>query len=304
MVTDWEALTSEIAEAISAVPDGSSLMIKVKDSDGLAVTFDIDTEAGLRLSAPGDRFLSEEEELGERGDRVMRSLGWLPPVESAPQGPRSPTSYYREWPHPFDAREAAELAVATLRSVFGAESPAALGYEAVFLPGGRFQIRRLSLEPIEETLLGPTLGTSAEDLDRYLEAYLSDLVGADGWERNDLGNYVTRQGSATIYLGVGKSDPRDVWIVAPLLWDVEQSEALLELVNDMNLHLFEGRAVLDKSQVAIIQRFPAYVFSITTLGFAFEQIAAVADAYDESLLARFGGRTSSSEDVPEPNPEG
>ena len=294
----WEAVEEELEHGLSVLPVGSSLMLKLKDSEGIQLTFELDQLAGLRLSAPSDRFLKDAEALRARGDRAMRTIGWLPPVGSAIQGHRSPTTYYREWPHPIPFAEAVQMAITTFRSIFGVGSPSELGYEAYF-PGGRFEVPGLSLEPVKELLLGPTAESSVSELEEYLEAYLAEIAHTVELEREEHGAFVLRSGSATIFAGVQHGDPPYAWLVAPLLWGAEGSEELLAVVNEINLSLAAGRAVWDEGRVLIIERFPNYILDIQTIVYAFDEIARVADEYDDILRVRFNGKTPSSGERPE-----
>lgn len=271
----WVSFATDLEEALKRIPVGGSLMIRSEGSDTDKLLFETDDDAGLRLSSPSDRFLGAAERLGEDGDEQMRLLGWLPPVESASQGPRSPVHHYREWPHPIAYGEAVALGLATLQMVWRITHPSQLRYEA-FHPGGSFAIPILEIAYDRRTELGPSQETTSEELEQFLEVYLSEMTGQDSVAQDANGYFMWTVDGSAMFAGVRDGDPPVAWMAIPLAWGFDPTPEVLNALNELNDRTPVGQVYLKDGRVDLYQEMPSYVVSMQVIAWIFDTMTQFA----------------------------
>lgn len=297
-IQSWAEFEVRLSATLADLPEHAFLILNVRDSENRYVQFSNRMERGFRAETVSDAFLEEGERIGEEGRERLQEMGWLPP-DPAPEGPRSNINHYREWPNPAPFDEVARLGVKALVEVFEVASPSELAYFAND-DKGRIRFPSLSLEFGEEGLLfEPGPETTLKELDGFVEAYLSAFTGKNDLKRDDDGDIPFRAGSATFYVRVFDEENPKVRVFAPMMWDVEESDELFRAVNDLNNIAKHARVMWTGGQIIAITDIPGPFLTLDYLQYVCNDIAALADTFDEKLEERLGGTSETAETDPE-----
>ncbi|MGQ0802481.1 MAG: T3SS (YopN, CesT) and YbjN peptide-binding chaperone 1 [Actinomycetota bacterium] len=283
---EWPGFVAELARTLGGLGPGESLVVEVVPEGGLAPSSYYVQFAGrpdsLWAEAVSNAFLPEPAQLRDADTERLTKLGWrVPDAESSP-------NFSRDWPAPVPYDEVADLAVATLRHIYGAATPADVRTKRVAAdtPG---------------IALAPRPDATVESVRAEVEAAMHQILGVEDLKRDENGWAPFEVGSAAVYIRV-YGDPPVVQVLSPLLTGLAETPELLDAVNELNANVSFAKIVwTGDAIVASIEMFGA-PFTPIHLSHAFSVVAAIADDHDDQLQQRFGGRTALGDFVPPAEP--
>lgn len=132
---------------------------------------------------------------------------------------------------------------------------------------------------------------SAIDVRGRVEQLLKQTLGAHELVVDAFGNWPVRFGSAVYYVRLMQPPqlPPVVQVFSPVIGDVPKSAELLDAVNAINAQISFGRVAWVNGVVVASAELLAQSLDLPELQACCGTIAQVADAYDDSLQAQFGG---------------
>lgn len=285
----WDGFELRLAEVISVIDDSADFTIGcavVDDRNVPYVTFTAVDRTTIRALASGNANLGESYQLGPAQLAQLQRLGWHPPTES---GPRPTADFWMEMDQEASDRLAAAT-VGALRDVFGVQHP-------VFLdPGDLAEV----LTPRPDPIAAPsefdaedvvaTMPTGRDHLDGMVAAELTQMFGHAPL-RDQEGDIGLRVGSAMLFLRVS-ADGRELILFSVLVHDVAGRSRAAEVLNDLNaearmvkFHLVRDRVF---ASLSVLTRpfVPAHLHQ------AVRMMSDMADAIDDDLARKLGGRTA------------
>lgn len=285
----WDGFELRLAEVISVIDDSADFTIGcavVDDRNVPYVTFTAVDRTTIRALASGNANLGESYQLGPAQLAQLQRLGWHPPTES---GPRPTADFWMEMDQEASDRLAAAT-VGALRDVFGVQHP-------VFLdPGDLAEV----LTPWPDPIAAPsefdaedvvaTMPTGRDHLDGMVAAELTQMFGHAPL-RDQEGDIGLRVGSAMLFLRVS-ADGRELILFSVLVHDVAGRSRAAEVLNDLNaearmvkFHLVRDRVF---ASLSVLTRpfVPAHLHQ------AVRMMSDMADAIDDDLARKLGGRTA------------
>lgn len=285
----WDGFELRLAEVISVIDDSADFTIGcavVDDRNVPYVTFTAVDRTTIRALASGNANLGESYQLGPAQLAQLQRLGWHPPTES---GPRPTADFWMEMDQEASDRLAAAT-VGALRDVFGVQHP-------VFLdPGDLAEV----LTPRPGPIAAPaefdaedvvaTMPTGRDHLDGMVAAELTQMFGHAPL-RDQEGDIGLRVGSAMLFLRVS-ADGRELILFSVLVHDVAGRSRAAEVLNDLNaearmvkFHLVRDRVF---ASLSVLTRpfVPAHLHQ------AVRMMSDMADAIDDDLARKLGGRTA------------
>lgn len=285
----WDGFELRLAEVISVIDDSADFTIGcavVDDRSVPYVTFTAVDRTTIRALASSNANLGESYQLGAGQLAQLQRLGWHPPTES---GPRPTTDFWMEMDQEASDRLAAAT-VGALRDVFGVQHP-------VFLdPGDLAEV----LTPRPGPIAAPsefdaedvvaTMPTGRDHLDGMVAAELTQMFGHAPL-RDQEGDIGLRVGSAMLFLRVS-TDGRELILFSVLVHDVAGRSRAAEVLNDLNaearmvkFHLVRDRVF---ASLSVLTRpfVPAHLHQ------AVRMMSDMADAIDDDLARKLGGRTA------------
>jgi hypothetical protein len=282
--SDWPGFVAELAHTLAGLGPTESLILEVVPEGSVGpssyyVQFAPQPD-GLRAEAVGNAFLPEPAQLNEAELERVEKQGWTAPDSESP-------NFWRDWPAPVPYDEVADFAVATLRLIYGAQTPADIREQRV---AGRAPVTH-----------GAPVAT-VESVRREVEQAIHELFGVDDLKKDEHGELLPFEfGSAAVHVRV-YGGPPIVQVIAPLLTEVHETPGLIEAVNELNLNVaFAKIAWTGDAVVASIEMFGA-PFTPMHLSHACSVIGAIADDHDHLLQERFGGRMGNGAFQPPPQP--
>lgn len=293
----WQLFAARLAEVVSVIEDGASLRIGTLATDDQPSPY-VDFHCGVR-SAPSEQPVvwaeaSSNASLGERFQlsvaqlEQLDQLGWQPP---STEGEHPSANFFAQHLQD-DSTVLADLAVATLRDVFGVQHP-------VFLAPD--QLAEV-LQPVENPK-GPLLEQvrpgdgvlavmpgSREELDRWIDEELTRMFGHQPI-RDHEGDIAIRVGSTMVFVR-SAPDASEVVLFSALVHDVEGRSRAVEVLNDLNVESRFGRFSLHRDRVYVSMSLLARPFVPAHLHEGVRVMSQIADLLDGELAAKLRGRTT------------
>lgn len=307
MAEAWDQFGERLGEVISVIADGELTIGTMSSSSDPApfVRFSVDEDnpdlvvgEASSNAVLGDGFQLDLDQLEQ-----LESLGWTPP--SAEEEPVSP-NFVVVKPQE-DSQALADLAVATLRDVFGVQHPVFLAPDQLAeVLQGEAAVEALEPGGIASTVHLPQNDTEPEHLrveavkprdQRHLEQLvareLTELFGHAPIQDSE-GDFAIRVGSTMVFVRI-TPDAEEVVLFSALVHDVEGRSRAVEVLNDLNVEARHGRFALHRDRVFVTQSVLAQPFVPAHLERALKLISAVADGIDDDLAAKLRGRTTFDE---------
>jgi hypothetical protein len=129
----WMQLTDQLDTALGALEEDEYLVLQLKGTNRF-VQFAMQGSFGMRIEAVSNFYLPEDQQLDDDDHETLLRLGWCAatnlPEEIGGHHPDGSPNYFLDLAPPVPLRAVAELAVATLFAVYGAEHPLDLEYSA------------------------------------------------------------------------------------------------------------------------------------------------------------------------------
>lgn len=292
--TSWDELAPALATTLAGMPTGSFLILITAPAGELDsryfVQFARVEETSFVGEAVGNAHLRPEHWLTPAQEARLTELGWQAPREE----PGVRRNFHREWAFPVAFEEVARLAARTLDEVYRVASPAELRYVYRRLTGGpAIEAPELGIAPEPPRPAAPAAPgrPPLADLRARVEAALRSLLGLEVLVRDAEGDYPIRVGSALMYVRLLGGAPPLVQVFSPIVTDVAVTPALLGALNEINSRILFGRTFALAREVVIAMELTAVDITPDQIGFACVHLGNLADALDDELHGRFGGRT-------------
>ena len=285
----WDGFELRLAEVISVIDDTADFTIgcaAVDESQVPYVTFTALDRTTIRAEASSNAVLGEDYQLGPEQLALMERLGWSAPTN---EGPRPTADFWLEMDQEASDRLAAAT-VGALRDVFGVQHP-------VFLdPGDLAEVLTPRPEPIRRPAefdaedVVATMPAGPEHLDHMVEAELTEMFGHAPL-RDHEGDIALRVGSAMLFLRVSV-DGRELILFSVLVHDVAGRSRAAEVLNDLNAEARMVKFHLIRDRVFVSLSMLTHPFVPAHLHQAVRIMSDIADALDDDLARKLGGRTA------------
>lgn len=292
----WDEFERRLTAALARLEDGSFLILSAPAGDGgpgYYVQFaryrtpDGSAEQ-LRAEAVGNEHLAPAAVLSPGQVRRLGRLGWQRPSRGG-----HARNYTRTWPVPVPAGEVAQLAVATLRDVYGVEGPDRLHYAYRTFERRDAGDPGLGIppesRPAGEPRVRPRLRRGVAELRPTVERALRRWLGLEELVRDADGDYPVRVGSALLFVRLADGVPPVVRIFSPIVQAVPHSPALLPALNAVNSRVRFGRVFWAEGTVHLVGELPAAGITAEQVATACIELANIADHLDDLFRGRFGG---------------
>ncbi len=291
--SSWASLTQSLAEGLGRMHDNQYLILNVTEAaepkgenPGYYVQFACGGTEGFRAEAVSNRYLADRWKLPEKAAELLFQLGWTAPDPAGAQGGN--VNFHRDWTVPSQLAEMAQLAVTTLRRVYGVRSMVQLQYRYFQKGGKELELADLGLR--REAAEKDSSQAALEQLRPLVEGALRQALGLSELKYDQAGDIPIRFGSAMVFVRL-LGDPPRVRVSSPLLWDLATTHGLFEALNEINARIESGRVFWTGREVVAAIDLPAPGLTGEYGAMAYFQIGSLADHFDEELATRFGGRT-------------
>lgn len=286
----WVAFADRLSEVLAVMDDSGDLVIGMlhADDEGSSpfVRFSCDAERMLTAEAASNAELTEPYQLGVESLNLMSALGWNDPNVSA----EHPTSCFWVRFDQEDSASVADLAVRTLRDVYGVQHPAFLAPDQladVLTPQPQVATPISDFAAADIVACVPD---GRDSLDALVEAELIQLFGHAPLRDAD-GDYSLRFGSTMVFVR-STDDAREVLVFSTVVHDVEGRSRAVEVLNDLNSEARYVRFQLVRDRVFVTMSVLAQPFVPAHLHQAIRAVSQVADGVDDDLAAKLHGRTT------------
>lgn len=248
----WDLFITRLADALSVMGPDEYLILGHPRSQGF-VQFAPGGDEGLRAEAKSNHYFPPSRQMGMDQELRLVELGWAAPTHGDGQEPVAGGSpnWFRDWEAPVDLRQVAEVAVLTLREVYGARTPGALSYHAFRAGGGEIRLPTLGL-PHDGSRDGAPL-PRPEWVEELKELVTQAIVRRMPWmgirrlENGDLRTELPE----TVVVVREQADPFHLLFYAVLPDEVEASPRLFALVNELNATLLQGRVIHHDNRIGV-----------------------------------------------------
>ncbi|MFN2317918.1 MAG: hypothetical protein ABR602_14710, partial [Gemmatimonadales bacterium] len=248
----WPEFTARLTEVLAVVGPDEYLILSHPRSQGF-VQFAPGGDEGLRAEAKSSHYFPPARQLQMSQELRLVELGWAAPTHGDGEEPvaNGSPNWFRDWEAPVDLRQVAEVAVLTLREVYGVRTPGALRYHAFRAGGGEIRLPTLGL-PHDGSRTGSP-PPRPEWLGELKELVTQAIVRRAPWmgiRRLENGDLRTDLADTTVLVRE-EADPFHLQFYSVLLSEVEESPGLLAVVNQLNARLMLGRAFHHGGRLAV-----------------------------------------------------
>jgi hypothetical protein len=283
----WTRFRRRLADRLASLDNGDYVLVELEgdeEDDGRCTPYVQATSAdGLYVVAEvsGNPYLIPQHRLDKASRRQLTRLGWA----RASKG-----SENRNYSVEFDVSRADEVAVMmvrALREVFGVVHPAFLVGAGIDLTDGGTPVSEAP-EPAYDEPLAVVPDDRAE-LDGLVEQVLTRVLGQTPVRDQD-GDIGVVSGSAVVFVRVLPDQPI-IEIFAELVVAVTEPDRARFEVAVLNRDCKFAKFVLVDDMVKAHVHLPARPFAPEHLRYALAMMCEMADAVDDDLAFRVGGRT-------------
>lgn len=302
----WSQLQDRLAEHLASMDGDDTLVIDVEagtpdESDGANRYVQFAAGEGeLHFEVSSNQYLAQRQQLGPYDEKSLIGLGLHPPDRPGddPDGEGS-ANWYLEAPQD-DASRLAVLAVQALRDVFGVPHPAFLATDGLYEPEDIEDDGSVELDP--EEAYTAVLPRDRAQLQELVDAALTPMFG-HAPERDEDGDIPVTFGSALVFVRVLEGIPV-VQLFSSVVEGVTDVERAAFEVGVLNRDSGFLRYVLVGDRVMAFLQIPAYPFVPAHLRAMVSTMSEAADAVDDDLAVRVGGRPSLQATLALPESEG
>lgn len=287
----WVQFAERLAEVVSVIDDDGELTISTLSPRNETAPFvrfvQVDpgrsedeamilAEASANVSLPTSTHLTEGQLDG------LTELGWNDPGTCSSH----PTPNYWVYRPQDDSEALAELAVSTLRDVFGVPHP-------VFLaPDQLAEILRPAppLGATEAASVPAVMPVDKDHLDLLVADELTHMFGHPPI-RDTEGDFAIRVGTSMVFVRT-TPDASELLLFSALVHDVEGRSRAVEVLNDLNVQSRYGRFALHQDRVFVTMSLMARPFVAAHLHQGVKIMSTLADSLDVELARKLRGRTT------------
>lgn len=298
---EWQRFRDALALSLAQLEADQAVIVEARRRSGCYVRFVHYGPAGLRADTANDL-------TSGAGGAALAEHGWIPPGPEAGEPPAEaaaepdevdtdPRNWHREWPQPVPYEEAADLAVATLRSVLGVPVPALLSYNAFHQCGAPIILPNLGIvrsRPVATVASGGPSPQTRETLLESVRRVLAERIGVAEVPVDADGDIPITTEAAQLFVRI-RREALVVTVFSPLVWDFGNPPDILETLNAMNRDMIFARAVWNGQGVVLVtdtlgEPFDADVFWNNVMA-----VVSLAGTHARVLQERYGGCTSFGE---------
>ncbi|MEL4357478.1 MULTISPECIES: T3SS (YopN, CesT) and YbjN peptide-binding chaperone 1 [unclassified Luteococcus] len=299
----WKLFTERLAEVVSVIDDGASLRVGTLTTETEPAPF-VSFTCGARPSrdeppmilaeAASNAVLGDGFQLGAAQLDQLAALGWQSPSVEEPH----PTPNFWAEHVQDDCHWLAELAVNTLRDVFGVQHPVFLAPDQLAeilatepavreRPGGS---EAHAGQPGEAHDFVATMPADHAQLREFVRTELAHMFGHEPISDEE-GDFTIRVGSSMVFVRC-TSDAREVLLFSALVHDLEGRGRAIEVLNDLNSESRFGRFALYRDRVFVSMSLLTRPFVPSHLHEGVRIITQIADGIDDELAAKLRGRVT------------
>jgi hypothetical protein len=291
---EWSRFTSALALALTELEVDQFLVLEARRHPGYYVQFAQGGPSGMRSEAVSNRYLEDFERLDDEAEAQLAALGWRPPRPEHDGRPEGPPNWYRDWDPPVPYAEVADLAAATLRSVYEVSGPPYLTYNAFHRSGAKVVLPNLGIvrsetvettAPLQEHAAAPTHESVLEQV-KQLVAEKLEVASAFV---DDDGDVPISTNSAQFFIRVHDDAPV-VSVFGALAWGFGYPPGVEEMVNEINGEIRFARVHFDGKGVLLTTEVLAQHFDPEDLWDRLLAMFGMAETYAPRLQDRFGGQ--------------
>ena len=296
----WALFADRLAEVVSVIEDGASLRIGTMSTDAEPSPY-VSFTCGVRsqpeqqpdvvAEASSNASLGEGFQLGVAQLDQLEAMGWHAPSAEGDL----PTANFWARHVQDDSTDLANLAVDTLRDVFGVQHP-------VFLAPDQLAEVLQPAEPQDVPLVEQVHQTDGvlavmphgkDELDRWITDELTRMFG-HAPIRDQEGDFAIRVGSTMVFVR-SVPDCSEILLFSALVHDVEGRSRAVEVLNYLNSESRFGRFALHRDRVYVSMSLLARPFVPVHLHEGVRVMSQIADLLDGELAAKLRGRTTFDE---------
>lgn len=287
----WESFESNLASTLPVLKD-ECLVISSREGNRF-VQFSADPQRGLFAETVSNGFLPTPERLDDGQVTALLALGWSAPTHdpdaSAPvPPPQGSPNFFRHFPSPVSAPEAARVAVRTLAEVHRLSGPEALEYRAFDGAGTPVVLPALHIaataaaEPPRRKRTPRRRRLPFDRLKAQVLRATRTSTGLGSLEYDDDGTLPIAVGNRPGIVQPFES-PHFVRVYVSLAGGVDGDEALLARMHEMNSRLSLARVIYTDGSIYLAVDFPAVPFHADHVGQAIGAIVRVVDRVARDL---------------------
>jgi len=247
----------------------------------------------VRGEAASNAVLGEDLQLTTEELTAMEALGWSSPTA---EGPSASENFWVELASD-DSDRMSELAVATLRDVYGVQHPVFLApteLAEVLQPGPvPIEAGSRTVAVTTDPAYQACLPRDQAHLDELVSVELARMYGHPPI-RDAVGDVAIRVGSTMLFLRTS-ADGQEVAVFAAVVHDISGRSRATEVLNDLNVEARWVKFQLIRDRVFVTLSMLAKPFVPAHLHQAVRILSDVADGIDDELAAKLNGRTTFSD---------
>lgn len=303
----WRLFAERLAEVVSMIEDGASLRVGTLATDAQPAPFVCFT-CGQRASreeqplvlaeASSNAVLGDAFQLTPAQLDQLAALGWQSPTTEEPH----PTANFWTEHVQDDCTQLADLAVETLRDVFGVQHPVFLAPDQlaeILSPEATVHEAPDGSESPAES--GPAeahdfVAVTTRDRDELHDLVRTELTHMFGHDPivDEEGDFAIRVGSSMVFVRCAP-DAREVLLFSALVHDLEGRGRAIEVLNDLNSESRFGRFSLYRDRVFVTMSLLTRPFVPAHLHEGVRILTQIADGIDDELAAKLRGRVTFTE---------
>ena len=279
----WTPFAQKLSAVLKNLREDDFLILSRKGTNHF-VQFICEGSFGFRMETTSDNYLTKHLSIEEI--EVLTELGWLPPTsgsEATPQdNPDGSSNFFQDFEVPINFDAVAELAIRTLIQVLNVSHAGMLQYDAFGSDGNSLPLPELgSKRAISEEL-------NQEQLRHLLLQTVTELTGIDDWAYDDNGNIGgIRYGSVSSYIRLTDDRPY-ARMFAVLIEDVQDTQKVLERINELNRENVFMHLILDDGAVIALSEVLIAPFITSHVAHALGNFCQISDEINTTLQAEFG----------------
>jgi hypothetical protein len=291
---EWSRFARALAITLAQLEVDQFLVLEARRHAGYYVQFAQGGPAGLRAEAVSNLHLEDYEQLDEEAEAQLAELGWQPPEPAHEGKPEGPPNWYRAWELPVPYEKAAELAAATLRSVYEVSAPAYLAYNAFHRSGAKIILPNLGIVrceplPTTEPAPRPTESLTPEATLEKVMKLLAEKLQVESVFVDADGDVPISTSGAQFFIRVHKDAPI-VGVFGALAWGFGNPPGVESMVNEINRDIRFARAYFDGKGVLLATEVLIQHFDPEDLWDRLLAMIGIAQIHAPRLQERFGGQ--------------